>query len=66
MPRLARVKLGGNYAKATGSGKEANFYFPGLIPFFPLCFEIARGRSGWPICCAMKFRMDKFWSMKIS
>jgi hypothetical protein len=34
MPRLARVKLGGNYAKATGSGKEANFYFPGLTPFF--------------------------------
>jgi len=24
MPRLARVKLGENYAKATGSGKEAN------------------------------------------
>jgi acyl-CoA synthetase (NDP forming) len=35
MPRLARVKLGGNYAKATGSGKEANFYFPGLPPFSP-------------------------------
>ena len=32
MPRLGRVKLGGNHAKATGSGKEANFYFPGLTP----------------------------------
>jgi hypothetical protein len=41
MPRLARVKLGGNYAKTTGSGKEANFHFPGLNPFF---FEIFYGK----------------------
>jgi hypothetical protein len=35
MPRLTREKLGRNYAKETGSGKEANFYFPGLTTFFP-------------------------------
>ena len=38
MPRLGQVKLGGNYAKATGAGKEANFYFTGLT-LFPLIEE---------------------------
>jgi hypothetical protein len=44
-PANLRVKLGGNYAKATGSGKEANFYFPGPPPFFFVDFYSAAGKN---------------------
>jgi hypothetical protein len=48
MARLARVKLGENYAKATGSSKKADFYFPGLTLFFFFSFLCIVGIDKYP------------------